>query len=313
MTRTHETGIFLILDKTYKDLIATTTERTGRNEYTELFHEIGKDFQADKRITGFAVSEGPNARMRLVSQDFILEIERFIDSTISIKKINPPAENEESGTMEIIAERSHIEPLTLCTLLEEQFPLPKKVSSESIDPTESTVISGLTPDKYRIAMKEWEAGLTALQETRPMFSQLPDRILPDEELTARKQVILTRLQRLLDIDPHGPPFVDTHDASLGCYINWTIKPQLDRDNNVLGAEICGQELKEKEARSIDIVLPQVRFPSIPIVGVDNWLDPEFFSRGNSELCMQIAEQYFDAFLIPWEKALGLEPLTEPAK
>jgi hypothetical protein len=101
------------------------SEGNGRNATVRFFKHLGKVFKESGRVADFVVYEGPHAQIRLISaQGFMIDVERFMNRTISVTRTD-------SLTVEKplkIREEFPIKTLALIKLLQEQFPLPEKVS-----------------------------------------------------------------------------------------------------------------------------------------------------------------------------------------
>ena len=98
------------------------SEGSGKNAAVRFFKDLGKAFQEEGRIADFSVSEGPHAHIRLVPKHgFMLDVERSIDSLISIRRVDPLSREQE-----FILRETRVQLDTLVELLEAQFPLPAR-------------------------------------------------------------------------------------------------------------------------------------------------------------------------------------------
>ncbi len=94
------------------------SEGGGKEAATRFFEIIGKNFKKYGRVADYVVYRGPHAQIRLISEGLMLDVERFMDATISVTIVNPLAKGQK-----FILKQSPIKPLALVKLLKEQLPL----------------------------------------------------------------------------------------------------------------------------------------------------------------------------------------------
>ena len=98
------------------------SDGTGKNATVRFFKDLGEAFRESGRIAAFSVSKGPHAHIRLVPEHgFMLDVERSIDSTVCITRVNPVSKEQE-----FVLRETRVQLDTLVELLEAQFPLPKE-------------------------------------------------------------------------------------------------------------------------------------------------------------------------------------------
>ena len=98
------------------------SEGNGRDTTVRFFEIIGRNFKKYGRVADYVVCRGPHTQIRLISEEgLMLDVERFMNATISVTIVNPLAKESE-----FILKQSPIKPLALVKLLKEQLPLSKK-------------------------------------------------------------------------------------------------------------------------------------------------------------------------------------------
>lgn len=182
------------------------------------------------------------------------------------------------------------------------------MSPEAVRAEAKPAIQNLTRERYRAARDEQRQRLDALWKRRAELYNLPGEKLPEEVLDPRKQALRTRLQRYLEVDPHG---VDAVRSSK--WTTWTLEYKEDKENNVTGIDIKGYTsyvLLETELR-ISLRSDRLGHSAGWIFATNIGSRHKYFHEEDTERAMRLAEEYLDALLAPVEKAVGLSPIPKP--
>jgi hypothetical protein len=104
-------------------------EGNGKNASVETLENLGTILKIARKAD-FVLSQGPNAHLRLISKTgFMIDIERFFDSTVSITRTDP-SNGATPGEYKDILKRSR--PDSLENLLRKYFLSSKKLRGRRV-------------------------------------------------------------------------------------------------------------------------------------------------------------------------------------
>jgi thiamine phosphate synthase YjbQ (UPF0047 family) len=103
-----------------------TQERSNIDKTRRALEAIGEAYKTEGRVLAYIIHSGPHVNIRFITNIVKLDVERFMDNTVSVTRTFP---GEEEGTVEskTILDRVHIKPGHLARVLKKNLPRPKKV------------------------------------------------------------------------------------------------------------------------------------------------------------------------------------------
>lgn len=101
--------------------IQRTLERNNMDKTRRALEAIGEAYKTEGRVLAYIAHSGPHASIRFITNMVKLDVERFMDGTISVTRIYP---GKDEGTVEskTILDRVHIKPSRLARVLKRNLP-----------------------------------------------------------------------------------------------------------------------------------------------------------------------------------------------